>query len=129
MTATTVSRAITANTTFFTSNLLSRHRHRWLPLAATNLAFVLIALLALLTAIQGVHAAGVTGAALKPAFDAVNDIVGGYGKQLLVLVGFVAAGFAVLASNAASAILKFIGYVIFLGVGLGIAVVVSGAVI
>jgi hypothetical protein len=93
------------------------------------LAFASIAALAMLAAIQGANAAGVTGAALKPAFDAVNAIVGGYGKQLLVLVGFVAAGFSILASNAASAMLKFIGYTIFLGVGLGIAVVVSGAVI
>lgn len=95
----------------------------------TALAFALISVLAFLAAMQGANAAGVTGAALKPAFDAVNDIVGGYGKQLLVLVGFVAAGFSILASNAASAMLKFIGYIIFLGVALGIAVVVSGAVV
>ena len=46
MTTTTVSRSITANPVFFTTNPLSRHRHRWLPLAAPNLAFVLIAILA-----------------------------------------------------------------------------------
>jgi hypothetical protein len=73
--------------------------------------------------------AGTTGTALQPAFDALNDLVGGYGKQLLVLVGFVAAAFAVMAANAASAVLKFIGYVIFLAVGLTAALTLSGAVI
>lgn len=95
----------------------------------SNLAFGLIAALAMLAAMTGADAAGVTGTALKPAFDILNDIVGGYGKQLLVLVGFVAAAFAVLASNAASAILKFIGYIIFLGVALTAAIALSGAVI
>ena len=65
----------------------------------------------------------------KPAFDLLNDIVGGYGKQLLVLVGFIAAAFALLAVNATSAILKFIGFVIFLAVALGAAVSLSGAII
>jgi len=94
----------------------------------TFLAFVLIAVLSCL-AVFSVQAAGVTGVALKPAFDAINDIANGYGKQLLVLVGFVAAAFAVLAANAASAIMKFIGYIIFLAVGLTAALALSGAVI
>lgn len=76
-----------------------------------------------------VQAGGTTGAALKPAFDMLNDIVAGYGTQLLVLVGFVAAAFAVMAVNATGAILKFIGFVIFLAVGLGAAIGLSGAVI
>jgi hypothetical protein len=97
-------------------------RGRTLALAVTA---TLLALL--LTA--SVYAAGTTGTALKPAFDLLNDIVGGYGKQLLVLVGFIAAAFALLAVNATSAILKFIGFVIFLAVALGAAVSLSGAII
>jgi len=95
----------------------------------TMLAFILIAALATLAAISGANAAGTTGLALKPAFDALNDIVGGYGKQILILVGFIAAAFAVLASQATGAILKFIGFTIFLAVGLGAAAGLSGAVI
>ena len=41
----------------------------------------------------------------------------------------VAAAFAVMAVNATGAILKFIGFVIFLAVGLGAALALSGAVI
>lgn len=98
------------------------------PINWTAVAFALIAVLALMAAFSA-DAAGVTGIALKPAFDAINDIANGYGKQLLVLVGFVAAAFAVLAANAASAIMKFIGYIIFLAVGLTAALALSGAVI
>lgn len=98
------------------------------PINWSAVALALIAVLALMTAF-GANAAGTTGAALKPAFDAINDIANGYGKQLLVLVGFVAAAFAVLAANAASAILKFIGYIIFLAVGLTAALALSGALV
>lgn len=120
---------MTALSMFYVSSLCKPALKFDLKINWTALAFALIAALAFLAAMQGANAAGVTGAALKPAFDAVNDIVGGYGKQLLVLVGFIAAGFSILASNAASAMLKFIGYIIFLGVALGIAVAVSGAVV
>ena len=92
---------------------------------ATVVAAAFIALLI----VFGATAATATGTALKPAFDMLNDIVGGYGMQLLVLVGFVAAAFAVMAVNATGAILKFIGFVIFLAVGLGAALALSGAVI
>ncbi|HQR19506.1 MAG TPA: hypothetical protein PKV98_01480 [Burkholderiaceae bacterium] len=90
--------------------------------------FVAAALIALLVAFAAT-AATTTGTALKPAFDMLNDIVGGYGMQLLVLVGFVAAAFAVMAVNATGAILKFIGFIVFLAVGLGAAMALSGAVI
>lgn len=86
-------------------------------------------MLAMLFAAFGAIAATTTGIALKPAFDMLNDIVGGYGMQLLVLVGFVAAAFAVMAVNATGAILKFIGFIVFLAVGLGAAMALSGAVI
>lgn len=95
----------------------------------TSLAFLAIAVLTVLAAMSGANAAGVTGLALKPAFDVLNDIVGGYGKQLLVLVGFIAACFGIVSTQATGAILKFIGYTIFLGVALGAALALSGAVI
>lgn len=91
-------------------------------------AVALLALMSMLI-IEGAVAATTTGAALKPAFDTLNDIANGYGKQLLVLVGFVSAAFALLAVNAAAGILRFIGYVIFLAVALGAGLTLSGALI
>ncbi len=97
--------------------------------AMNMFAMCLIVALGCMAALGDVSAATSTGTALKPAFDALNDIANGYGKQLLVLMGFIAAGFAVLAANAASAVLKFIGYIVFLSVGLAAALTLSGAVI
>jgi len=97
--------------------------------AHSTLITIAIALALTFMLTCAVQAGGTTGAALKPAFDMLNDIVAGYGTQLLVLVGFVAAAFAVMAVNATGAILKFIGFVIFLAVGLGAAIGLSGAVI
>ena len=96
---------------------------------ARAVSTVALAALIALIVVFGAIAATTNGTALKPAFDMLNDIVGGYGMQLLVLVGFVAAAFAVMAVNATGAILKFIGFVIFLAVGLGAALALSGAVI
>jgi hypothetical protein len=75
------------------------------------------------------EAATTTGAALKPAFDALNDIAGGYGKQLLVLIGFIVVALGFWAVTAGALIVKFVGYIIFLSVALGAAVTLSGAVI
>ena len=88
-----------------------------------------LATLLVMLGVSIVEAATTTGVALKPAFDMLDELVGGYGKQLLVVIGFVAATFAVLAVNATGAILKFVGFVIFLAVGLGAAVTLSGACI
>lgn len=91
---------------------------------------LLLALAITLSALATVAtAAGVTGAALKPAFDAINDIVGGYGKQIIVIVAFVAAVLGAMALNATGAILKFLGIILFLSFGLGVALTLSGAVI
>jgi hypothetical protein len=75
------------------------------------------------------EAATTTGAALKPAFDALNDIVGGYGKQLLVLIGFIVVALGFWAVTAGALIVKFVGYIIFLSVALAAAVTLSGALI
>jgi hypothetical protein len=75
------------------------------------------------------NAAGSGGTALQAAYTTVNDMIGGYGKQLLVTLGFIVASIGYLAANATSVIMKFIGYAIFLGVGLSAAVSLVGAVI
>ena len=74
-------------------------------------------------------AAGVTGTALKDAYDALNAMVNGYGKQLLTVIGFAVAAIGFIASNATSVIMKFVGYAIFLGVGLAGATSLVGAVV
>jgi hypothetical protein len=74
-------------------------------------------------------AAGITGTALKDAYDALNAMVNGYGKQLLTVIGFAVAAIGFIASNATSVIMKFVGYAIFLGVGLAGATSLVGAVV
>lgn len=86
-------------------------------------------LLALMVLTFDVGAAGVTGTALKDAYDALNAMVNGYGKQLLTVIGFAVAAIGFIASNATSVIMKFVGYAIFLGVGLAGATSLVGAVI
>lgn len=91
----------------------------WLAFAA--LALVLMALNA--------GAATNTGTALQGAYTALDDMINGYGKQLLTVVGFAVAAIGFIAANATSVIMKFVGYAIFLGVGLAGAVTIVGAVI
>jgi hypothetical protein len=76
-----------------------------------------------------VDAANNNGAALQTAYTALNDMVNGFGKQLLTVIGFAVAAIGYLAANATSVIMKFVGYAIFLGVGLAAAVGLVGAVI
>ncbi len=85
--------------------------------------------LALLVLTFDAGAAGVTGTALKDAYDALNAMVNGYGKQLLTVIGFAVAAIGFIASNATSVIMKFVGYAIFLGVGLAGATSLVGAVV
>lgn len=70
-----------------------------------------------------------TGTALQAAYSALNDMINGYGKQLLTVLGFAVAAIGFIAANATSVIMKFVGYAIFLGVGLAGAITVVGAVI
>ena len=91
----------------------------WMAFAA--LALVLMALNA--------GAATNTGTALQGAYNTLNDMINGYGKQLLTVVGFGVAAIGFIAANATSVIMKFVGYAIFLGVGLAGAITVVGAVI
>jgi hypothetical protein len=85
--------------------------------------------LALLVAAFTALAAGTGGTALQAAYTAVNDMVGGYGKQLLTVIGFAVAAIGYMATNATGVVMKFIGFAIFLGVGLAAAVGLVGAVI
>lgn len=93
-----------------------------------------LVMLALLTTVilmfaAGAFAAGNTGTALQAAYDSLNDLAGGYGKQILTLMGFVIAAVGYLGANSSSAVFKFVGYAIFLGAGLGGAVTLAGSVI
>lgn len=85
--------------------------------------------LALLVVAFTALAAGTGGTALQAAYTAVNDMVGGYGKQLLTVIGFAVAAIGYMATNATGVVMKFIGFAIFLGVGLAAAVGLVGAVI
>jgi hypothetical protein len=110
------------------------------PRLSTNLGLVInklptqlvtaffFALGLLLLAFQ-VGAATNDGTALQAAFTALNDMVNGYGKQLLTLIGFAVAAIGFIASNATSVIMKFVGYAIFLGVGLAGAITLVGATV
>ena len=89
----------------------------------------ILALLAALLLSDVACAAGTTGTALQGAFTTLDDMANGYGKQLLVLVAFVGAAFALMAANAGGAIMKFIGVVIFLASALPAAITLSGATI
>jgi hypothetical protein len=85
--------------------------------------------LAMLLAILGAGAATNDGTALQAAFDTLNEMANGYGKQILTLMGFVVAAIGYIATNASSVVMKFIGYAIFLGAALGAAITLVGAVI
>lgn len=93
------------------------------------LLWAMLGALALMVLALNVHAATNTGTALQGAYDQLNNMINGYGKQLLTVVGFAVAAIGFIAANATSVIMKFVGYAIFLGVGLAGAVTVVGAVI
>lgn len=95
----------------------------------SSLHLSVLFVLALMVMTFDVGAAGVTGTALKDAYDALNAMVNGYGKQLLTVIGFAVAAIGFIASNATSVIMKFVGYAIFLGVGLAGATSLVGAVV
>jgi hypothetical protein len=85
--------------------------------------------LAMLLAILGAGAATNDGTALQAAYDTLNEMANGYGKQILTLMGFVVASIGYIATNASGVVMKFIGYAIFLGAALGAAITLVGAVI
>jgi type IV secretory pathway VirB2 component (pilin) len=94
-----------------------------------NVTTLLVIAAALMLTIFAAHAANNNGAALQAAFTQLDDMVNGYGKQLLTVVGFAVALIGYMAANATSIVMKFVGFCIFAGVGLGAAVTVVGAVI
>ena len=107
---------------------------RRLPTMAPNvstrkfLPYMLIGL-ALLFAAALAGAATNEGTALQAAYEALDELANGYGKQILTLMGFIVTAIAYLAANAASVVMKFIGYAIFLGAAFGAAITLVGAVI
>ena len=107
---------------------LSLHIPRVASLPSRAVMAFLFALALIALSFQ-VGAATNTGTALQAAFTALNDMVNGYGKQLLTLIGFAVAAIGFIASNATSVIMKFVGYAIFLGVGLAGAITLVGATV
>lgn len=85
--------------------------------------------IAMLMAMFAATAATNDGTALQAAFDTLDGMANGYGKQILTLMGFVMAAIGYIATNAAGVVMKFIGYAIFLGAALGAAITLVGAVI
>lgn len=85
--------------------------------------------IALLMAAVMAGAATNEGTALQAAFETLDEMANGYGKQILTLMGFVMAAIGYIATNAAGVVMKFIGYAIFLGAALGAAITLVGAVI
>lgn len=106
---------------------LTSHR----PLARQPQAWQLmgLALLAMIVFTGVAYAAGSTGTALQATYNMVNDMVGGYGKQLLTVLAFTFALIGYLASNATSVVLKFVGFSIFASVGLAAATGIIGALV
>ena len=101
-----------------------------LPVTVPSGVWMLVALLGLMALIASQSIAATnTGTALQAAFTAINDMVNGYGKQLLIVIGFAVTAFAFMASNATGVIMKFIGYSLFLGMGLTGALTLVGATV
>jgi hypothetical protein len=90
---------------------------------------MVFALAVSLLAILSATAAGTTGVALQGAYDQLDDLANGYGKQIMTLMGFVICAVGYFGANSASAVFKFVGYAIFLGAGLGGAITLVGAVV
>ncbi|MBQ0946397.1 hypothetical protein KAK07_23880 [Ideonella sp. 4Y16] len=87
-----------------------------------------VLLVALLFAFDATAASN-KGTALQAAYNSLDDMANGYGKQILTLMGFVIAAIGYIATNASGVVMKFIGYAIFLGAALSAAVTLVGAVI
>lgn len=69
------------------------------------------------------------GQALASAYNAVDDLTGGYGKALVMSITFVSTIFSVMASQATGPVLKFIGTAIFASMALGAGFVLAGAML
>lgn len=113
------------NRTLFLNNPTSSGRQLLLP-TLLRLGWVLLLAMGFFLA---AHAATNDGTELKAAFDAMDGLVNGYGKQLLVLIGFALTAMGYFATNTSSVVMKFVGYAIYLGTALGAAVTLTGTLI
>ena len=125
MTSLTINAAFATTTT--KAQAFKRTLFKYLP-------FLLIAALAVIGLMDMAHAVGTLdgaakGQALKAAFDAVDDLTGGYGKALVLSIGFIVTVFGILASQATAPVLKYIGIAIYMSMGLGAALPLGGALI
>jgi hypothetical protein len=89
----------------------------------------LIGASAMLAGANMAQAATNTGTVLAPTYTLLDDLAGGYGKQIIILIGFLAAMISLVSLRGFAPILGYIGFVIFAGVGLALGVGVGGAVI
>ena len=101
-----------------TASTLTLRAVRMNPKTA-NLTLAFFGMLGLILIAFSAGAATTTGTALLTAYTALNDMINGYA---VAAIGYIAA-------NATSVIMKFVGYAIFLGVGLAAATTLVGAVI
>lgn len=116
----------------FNQALMFNRGHALMQKMQQYAPYVLIAVLTFMVSIGLSFAAGTldassAGQALSGAYSAVNDLTGGYGKALVMVIGFIVTVFSILATQATGPVLKFIGIAIFLSMGLGAALTLSGA--
>ncbi len=96
---------------------------------SSMMTFAVVLAVTCMVATLSAHAATNEGTALQAAYDSLNAMANGYGKQILTLMGFVIAAIGYIATNASGVVMKFIGYAIFLGAALGAAITLVGATI
>jgi hypothetical protein len=97
----------------------SSSQRTWLALGLATLMLVAFSAIA----------ATNTGTSLQGAFNLVNDIVNGYGKQLMFVLGFAVAMVGFMVQNTTGTIMKFIGFAIFLGTALSSGLGLVGALV
>ena len=125
MTSLTINAAVAANHTKAQAFLQTFFKY---------LPYALIAMLAVIGLMEAAHAVGTLdatakGQALKAAYTAVDDLTGGYGKALVLSIGFIVTVFGILASQATGPVLKYIGIAIYASMALGAAFALGGALI
>ena len=113
--------------TAFTAPVARVSIPRWFVSPQALTALILLLSAALLASIA--QAAGTGGEALQATFNMVNDMVNGYGKQLIIVIGFVLMLIGYLAANATSVVLRFVGLAIFSSVALPAALAIAGALV
>ncbi len=69
------------------------------------------------------------GTVLKTTYDTLNDLIGGYGKQLIMVIAFTGALITLATLKGMQAVVSFVGVAVFASVGLAVATGIAGALI